>query len=954
MFASASFASSKKHTSILMKSVFSKTILFLFISASIFAQNAGTLRGTIKDAKTKEDIIGATILVQGINKGAATDINGFFSFAKLPAGSYSLKISFVGYETKIYENVKVLADQVTELNLGLAEEAATLAEVKVVAQKLTNTEVSVISEIKAAQLVVSGISAAQITKTLDRTAAEVVKRVPGVTIFGDRFINIRGLNERYNTVQLNNTFAPSMETDVRSFSFDIIPAGQIDRILVFKSPAAELPGEFAGGVVKIFTKSIPENNFLTIDFSNSFREGTTGKVFNSPQHGSNYWTGFSNGYFDLPAGFPASKFDLSKKSGEALAQVGRTLKNNWVADQSTANPDLRFSLSSGLKFNLGNVRVGNITAINYSSTKTIYNMLRNDFGYSAIQTSGKPDYIFNFNDQQFSTAIRVGILHNWAFRLNDHHTIEIKNLFNQLSNSQFVDRIGIDNGSNWDIQSFDQVYRGIYTGQLAGKHDFNDGNTKLDWVLGYNSSYRDQPDYKRFRYTLDGSKKVLYVPTGAAQTFNLGRTNIILTESSMSAGLNLAHKFVLAEGKELELKSGFFAESKKRQFDARNLGYVRANSSLFNIGSLPIDQIFAPTNINSTNGVKLDEQTNPSDSYTASNNLFAAYIQGGYALGTKFNLVAGVRAENNSQKLNSFDMTGKTPINYNNTVTNILPSFNLTYNFSAKSLLRLAYGQTINRPEFREVAPFAFYDFVNNRNISGNPSLKNATIQNFDFRYEQYPTPSEVYSIAAFYKQFTNPIEVVFASGSNPELNFANAASAYSLGLEAEIRKNLNALEPSSFLGKSSLVFNGAYIVSKVKLGANSGANQSDNRPLQGQSPYILNASYNYNDTKNGLQVNLSYNIIGKRIYAVGNNYGYNYPDWYEMPRNIIDLTFSKRLSSNIQLKGGVSDILNNKNRVLQDGNQDGRFDVNTDQTIQSFSPGRVYSLGVIFTPFGF
>ena len=140
-------------------------------------------------------------------------------------------------------------------------------------------------------------------------------------------------------------------------------------------------------------------------------------------------------------------------------------------------------------------------------------------------------------------------------------------------------------------------------------------------------------------------------------------------------------------------------------------------------------------------------------------------------------------------------------------------------------------------------------------------------------------------------------------------------------------RKNLNALEPSSFLGKSSLVFNGAYIVSKVKLGANSGANQSDNRPLQGQSPYILNASYNYNDTKNGLQVNLSYNIIGKRIYAVGNNYGYNYPDWYEMPRNIIDLTFSKRLSSNIQLKGGVSDILNNKNRVLQDGNQDGRFD---------------------------
>ena len=929
-------------------------VLFLFLLSTVaaFAQDGGTIRGTIKDSKTKEDIIGATILVQGINKGAATDINGFFSFGKLPAGTYSLKVSFVGYESKIYEGVKVEPSQVTELNLALAEESATLAEVKVVAQKLTNTEVSVISEIKAAQLVVSGISAAQITKTLDRTAAEVVKRVPGVTIFGERFINIRGLNERYNTVQLNNTFAPSMETDMRSFSFDIIPAGQIDRILVFKSPAAELPGEFAGGVVKIFTKSIPENNFLTIDVSNSYRDGTTGQDFYAQPNGSNYWTGFNNGYFDLPKSFPASKFEFPS-SGEALAQVGRSLKNNWIANKTTASPDMRFSLSSGLKFNLGNVRVGNITAVNYSSTRTAFSMLRNDFGFSNINTTGKPDNLFNFVDSQYSTGIRLGVLHNWAFRLNDHHTIEIKNLFNQLSNAQYVDRVGSDQGNQWDIQSFDQVYRGIYTGQLAGKHDFNDNNTKLDWVIGYNSSFRDQPDYKRFKYVIDGSNRTLYVPFGAAQTFNLGRTNIILSESSITGGLNLSHKFVLSEGKELEFKSGIYAETKKRKFDARNLGYVRANSSLFSTGSLPIDQIFADANINNTNGVKLDEQTNLSDAYSATNDLFAAYIQGGYALGTKFNLIAGIRAENNSQKLNSYDAT-KTPIKYNNTVLNLLPSFNLTYNFSSKSLLRLAYGQTINRPEFREVAPFAFYDFVNNRNISGNPTLKNASIQNFDFRFEQYPTPSEVYSIAAFYKQFTNPIEVVFASGSNPELNFANAASAYSAGLEAEIRKNLNSDSPNSFLGKSSVVFNGAFIMSKVSLGANAAVNQSDNRPLQGQSPYILNAAYNYNDTKRGIQLNLSYNVIGKRIYAVGNNYGYNYPDWYEMPRNIVDFTFSKRFSDKIQIKGGVSDILNNKNIVLQDGNQDGNFDVNKDQTIQSYSPGRVFSLGIIYSPFGF
>ncbi|MEN9958875.1 MAG: hypothetical protein RLZZ474_1119, partial [Bacteroidota bacterium] len=348
-----------------MKSIYA--FILLFVSTITLAQEGGTIRGTIKDVKTKEDIIGATILVQGANKGAATDINGFFSFGKLPVGTYSLKVSFVGYESKIYEGVKVAANQVTELNLSLAEESATLAEVKVVAQKLTNTEQSVISEIKAAQLVVSGISAAQITKTLDRTAAEVVKRVPGVTIFGERFINIRGLNERYNTVQLNNAFAPSMETDVRSFSFDIIPAGQIDRILVFKSPSAEIPGEFAGGVVKIFTKSIPENNFLTLDISSAYREGTTGSAFFATKNANMAWTGFDQGYFDLPKSFPTNRTALINSGAAGIDAIGASLKNNWVPVESNAMPDMRASLAGGLKFDLGSLRIGNVTAVNYSN-----------------------------------------------------------------------------------------------------------------------------------------------------------------------------------------------------------------------------------------------------------------------------------------------------------------------------------------------------------------------------------------------------------------------------------------------------------------------------------------------------------------------------------------------------------------------------------------------------------
>ena len=933
----------------IMKRTHYYLILFLFLSIASFAQQTGVIRGTIKDIKSKEDIIGATVLIQGSTKGAATDINGFFTFGKLAVGTYSLKISFVGYQSKIYENVKVEADQVTDLNLTIAEESSTLAEVKVVAQRLTNTEVSVISEIKAAQLIVSGISAAQITKTLDRTAAEVVKRVPGVTIFGDRFINIRGLNERYNTVQLNNAFAPSMETDVRSFSFDIIPAGQIDRILVFKSPSAEIPGEFAGGVVKIFTKSIPENNFLTLDISSAYREGTTGSAFFATKNANMAWTGFDQGYFDLPKSFPASRAALLNAGSAGIDAIGASLKNNWVPEESNAMPDMRASLSGGLKFDLGSVKIGNVTAINYSNTRSLFEMERNDWGYSNIQATGKPDDVFNFVDKQYTNALRLGVSHNWSARLAGGSVIEFKNLFNQLANTQYIQRQGFDNGSDWDIRSFDQVFRGIYTGQLTGRHDFQDGTLKTDWMVGYNSAYRNQPDYKRFRYNVNGSSSFLFVPNGAAQTFLLGRTYINMEESSYTAAFNLNKKIALSDGKELEFKSGAFYEDKTRDFGARNLGYVKSTPSFPT--SLPIEQLFSPQNFNSKTGIRIDEQTNPNDSYDASNNLLAAYASVNYALGKKFNAIAGVRAEQNSQKLNSADLVGK-PIKYDNTRLDVLPSLNLTYNFSEKSLLRLAYGKTLNRPEFRELAPFSFYDFVNNRTVSGNPTLKNADVQNFDFRYEFYPTPSELISVAAFYKDFTNPIEVVFASGANPILNFSNAKSAYSTGIEAELRKNLSPEKPNSLLGKTSLVFNGTYIFSRVKLDESVAKDQSDNRPLQGQSPYIVNAGLNYNDPQKGLQVNFNYNVIGKRIFAVGNNFGSPYPDWYEMPRNVIDFSFSKQLSKAIMLKGGVTDILNQGNTILQDGNQDQVFSRNQDQIIQNYTPGRVASLGLIISPF--
>ena len=919
-------------------------VLFTLLLCSFLVQaQTGTIRGTIKDSKNNEDLIGATVLIEGTTLGAATDVNGFFSIAKVPAGKVKLVLTYVSYKKKDIADVTVEADKVTEINTVMDDEAKLLQEVRIVGTRQTNTEVSVLSEIKASQNIVSGISSQQIARTLDRDAAQVVKRVPGITIVGDRFINIRGLNARYNNVMLHNAFTPSMETDVKSFSFDIIPSSQIDRLLIFKSPSAELPGEFAGGVVKIFTKGIPDQNSIVFDYGTTVRMGTTFQDFRSPEQGKNYWTGFNNGFQDLPSRFPAN---LNAAPPAELELAGRSLRNDWTTNTSTATPDQRFSLIASHRFDIGKIRIGNVTALNYSDSRTVFEINRKDFNEN---NNGQESPIYDYKDSQNNRNIRVGALFNWAVRLNENHSFEFKNLFNQQSNGSYVNRTGrnIESAVTLDNGSFDQVYRGIYTGQLTGKHQFNAKKTLVDWVVGYNYSYRDQPDYRRYRSDLEegSGKRTLYVPAGAAAAFFLGRFSSKLNENATTASVNLTQKLTFKKDEEIELKFGAFYETKERTFKARNLGYVRTSRTNPDILNGTITQLFQPQNINNTDGIRIDEQTNPSDSYNATNDLLAVYGSANIPLTKKINAIVGVRYEANTQKLNSAELNG-TPVRANFPVNKLLPSLNLTYNFSEKSLLRAAYGRTLNRPEFRELAPFAFYDFDFNIVYKGNPNVQTANIDNFDLRYEWYPTPSEVVSLAGFYKYFTSPIEVIVVpgagSGGAKTFTFANAQSSVSSGLELEVRKGLGTLTSSPVLEKVSVLFNAALIFSRVQLGT-LGLGQSDDRPLQGQSPYIVNVGLNYNDTKKDFQLNVLYNVIGRRIFAAGFE---GYPDVYEMPRSILDVTFSKALGKRWVLKGGVSDILNQTNLLLQDGNQDGKFDRNKDQLIQNFRPGQTIQLG--------
>ncbi len=916
-------------------------LLFLFAATASFGQ--GSIAGTVTDAKTKEAVIGANVIIQGTGIGAATDVEGKFVIPKVAAGTYTLEISSVTYKKHVISNLVVEDAKRVTVDVPMAEDVSELQEVVVTSGRAYDTDFELLRSIKEMKVVVVGITSEQISRTLDRDAAQVLKRVPGITIKDEQFIQIRGVSERYNPVLLHNAYAPSVETDVRSFSFATVPSSQLDRILVFKSASPDLPGDFGGGVVKIFTKSIPEENGLVVDYSTQYRAGTTFQDFYHQPRNGGHFTGINTGYYSLPSDFPA---DASQVSGDNLVNAGRSLKNLWTPVKSTAIPDQRLNLTFNHKFHAGKVEIGNITALSYSNAYAIWEVQRGDY----TQNGNTMDQNYAYQDKQYNQAIRTGVLFNWAFRFNPSNTIEFKNLLNQSSFDQYVDRKGVESSQGQINGSFDKVYRGIYSGQLMGTHELFNKQTSVEWVAGYNKTYRDQPDYKRYQSFDGGGGMVQLNIPNSVTPIALGRFYSRLDEEALSGGASIKQRFAFTNDplRSPELKAGIFFENKSRTFNARNIGYRQA--PLFNSLSpnpllyVPIGELFQPENINNTTGIRLGEISDPKDSYTASNNLLAYYLMATIPLGQKFKIDGGVRLEDNFQKMTSVEPSSLH-------VVRALPSVNLSYNFNEKMLVRTAYGQTLNRPEFRELAPFTFYDFNYNFLYSGQPNLKTARIQTVDLRWELYPTKTEMITFGGFYKIFDNPIEPYVSpsspGGGNKLITYENSRSATVYGIELEVKKSLAGLTASRFLNNVSVIFNSSLTKSVVQISANPAfsAGRSAERPLQGQAPYVVNAGLFYSSEESGWQVNALYNVVGKNVFLVGTDF---YRDVYIMPRNVVDLTFNKRVSSRVSLKGGITDILNQPMLLLQDGNGDKKLDRKTDQVIQKFRPGQVFSIGVI------
>lgn len=929
-------------------------IVLGLLSAASMPTWAQQIKGVVIDQKSKETLIGAVVTVDGTNVKAITNIDGNFQIDGLDKEKkYTLYINYVGYKTQKIDGVQAKdADQV----IALQPDEQQLKEVTVTAVERRNTDAAMIQVAKNSPVIVSNVSAQEISRTQDTNAGEVIRRVPGVSLIDDKFVMVRGLSQRYNNVWVNGGAVPSSEADSRAFSFDIIPSSQIDNLTIVKSPTAEYPADYSGGFIIVNTKEIPAENSFNIAVGGNWNTSSAFQNFSYSKGSETDFLGFDNGLRSLNGGIHAALNPQLNANGKpvgdyATSLLGNGLNNDWLVKNRKPLGDLKLAASLNQRWMLGGRTLGMLAALNYTNEyRTYENMENNLYGiYDAA--NDKPNYLRHSVDDQYNNNVRLGAMLNFTFLSKDgNHKYQLKNIFNQLATSRYTWRDGVSAQSNLE-RSAEYYYRSrtTYNGQLTGKHTFT--SDALDWSIGYAYANRHLPD--RRRYLIDDALEsgVYALSTGN----DISREWTQLDEHILSLGVNDKHHFKFGNF-EPDLQVGAYGEYRTREYQTRNFIYNWNVSD----NNMPSDFRHSdiPTLLSSEANMGYDklyllEEKQMRNNYRGHNTLGAGYLALSLPFG-KLGIHAGVRFEHNDMELisNSRDYE-KSESSRHYKTDDVFPSLNTTYKISDQHQVRLSYGRSINRPEFREVSSSVYYDFDLASNVQGNTELKNCYVDNLDLRYEWYPSRGELISLAVFYKHFDSPIEWTYtvAGGTDLIYSYKNAKSANNYGVELDIRKNLGFIGLKDF----SWSFNGALIKSKVQF--EKGAKEED-RPMQGQSPYLINTGIFYKNEPLKMDIALLYNRIGKRIIGVGRSEGSTgddsnsrVPHSYEMPRNTIDFSLAKKFGEHLELKLNVRDLLAEKIYYKQfaDVTYSDGSKKEVEEIARCYKPGRNIGLQAIY-----
>jgi outer membrane receptor protein involved in Fe transport len=956
-----------------LRAWYAAAVAAFFVLAPAARAQTGTVTGVVVDEATGESLIGVNVQAfedgaEAMAGGGATDLDGRYRIAALAPGRYDLVFSYVGYSGQRVTGVEVADGQTAALDVALTEEAVEVGEAVVEAALIRSSDAALLADRRRAAAVSDAISAETIARSGASTAGDAMQKVTGASILDGRYLVMRGLQGRYLNVQLNGAVLPSADPDRNAVPLDLFPSGLLDNIVTAKTFTPDQPGDFTGGAVNLATRDFPDELSATVSVSSGFNTNT--------DPGSEYLVvpgarlgllGGADGSVELPAlaegELPSAQAARNDDAVAAeLEAVSEAFGATMVPGTASAPVNQSLSVSVGNRFEVAGRPFGYIGGLNWSrgyAGRT--GVALGDFlavvdggtdAVKGLQARKLADPADGFGGQVGSEEVLLGGLAHFSFRPSERSELGLNLLYNRNALSEAVYRevqyllTSLSTDGVVEERSLLYQVRTLGSAQLRGEHAFGGaGLARLEWKLSGFRTTQEEPDYRLFYSsyvpTADGGRDYGIVPAAYTEPRRYFRD---LGENAYTASADLGFPLAFL-GTGTRVKVGGLGLYKDRHYDERSF-LVRAGEADYEGDP---EAFFQPENVGVLGqnefgqnllGNYVADNTDPLADYDGEQTTGAGYAMLDAGLTGRLRVIAGARVEANRTTVRPVNATSAALVGEVDDV-DVLPSLNLVYAATDRMNLRAAYGRTLARPSFRELAPYATFELRSARTFVGNPALERSLIDNVDVRWEWFTSAGEILAASAYAKLFHDPIELTTntEATTNLEVQPRNLADARVYGVEVEARRRLGFLPGP--LANLTLGGNLTLVESRVDIRDEERVLRldptEDTRPLEGQSPFVLNLDLGYESA--GTSVGVFYNVYGDRLYAVALD---RTPDLYERSRGVLDVTARQALGRGFALSLSARNLLDSAYRISQ------AFG-GTEYVVESYGLGRSFSVGLSY-----
>ncbi len=915
--------------------IVSPACLSLFTAAVLSAQSPGRITGRVLDAGQGTPVSGALVEVVGATpaKVATSGIDGRYNLLGVPSGPIAIRVRLIGYSPKTVTGLVLAAGAITTQDIALEPETIQLQELTVTAAAEKGSVANALSEQRQSVNVVSAITAEEISRSPDGDAAQAVQRVSGVTVQDGKFVFVRGLGERYTTTSLNGARIPSTEPERKVVPFDLFPAALLEGISTSKTFTPDLSGDFSGAEVNIRTRDFPAERQISLSVSTGWNSRVTGKDIWRPRNSGLEWLALGSSDRQVPGPvMAAGDFEPAPAQPQVNTMVN-SLRNAWSPVAGKGQVGTSMGLSVGGSDPMFGHPVGYLLSFSYSYDPDVRD--------EQVRANARPGDVAGtveerdrYEGQTGRGSVLWGGLLNLSTNLGASSKIRLNTNYSRSADNDSRLEIGDSEnlGSTLQVGRLRYVERGALSTQLTGEHRMAQSH-QVDWSASYARVTRDEPDRSEVVYLLDFDPQGNPLPPAWLSISNEGavRTYAGLSEYNASGALNYRYTFGKPSRPHAFRAGGLYRTTDR---EADNLVYsISANLDRASQEEAP-EVIFDGRHAEPSDAVFRLTPLSQGGSYTAEDRLAAGYALFQLFFGERFELVAGARVENSRVTVVAQPTVGD-PVTTTPEYTDVLPSASLNVTLSDRHMLRLAASQTLSRPEYRELAPVQYREVIDAENVVGNPDLRRALIQNFDARWEFYPSPAEVLSVGVFYKHFDDPIEQVYLGTSGTRvISYLNAESARNIGVELELRKNLSVLG-QRFL-PWSVFANATFMNSEVTIPGEGLAINSE-RAMVGQAPYVVNGGLTYLSGSGKWSGTLLYNVVGRRIVSAAEN---PLPNVYEEERHALDFSLRFPVIGGLSGKFDAKNLLDDRTLLTQGT-----------VTKEFYYTGRRFGIGLTWTP---